>query len=198
MSTRVLDWNGLVLLASLPPAQRVISVAGVPARVKKTLATDSGIFVHSLAEEFADEKWAIKQREHMLFLRQLVDAGQVTVDDDEDPWRMTEWQHRLGAGETCFVASCGSGDVDERGPIFDRDGRMHLACPAHWDAVMGVLGAQHAAAPDCDYTEVRIHEQIEPIRSMCVICGADRDTPHDQDAHTRYIAALPPTERSRP
>lgn len=86
MSRRVLSWVDLAEIAvkyAGEPDRRAISLAGVPARVKKSLATDAGFYVHSLDQQYADTKWALKLREHMLLLRQLVDAGQVTIEEPE-------------------------------------------------------------------------------------------------------------------
>lgn len=158
MSTRVLTWNDLATLADRrrDPAERVIAVAGLPARVKPSFATDAGFYVHSLAEDYADEKWALKLREHMLLLRQLVDAGLVTIDDDVDPWRTAEWGGLLqDTSRGCFIAGCtaGPGDIDIRGPVFDDRRRMHKACTPHWEGVMGVLGAQDPAGSTPDPQE---------------------------------------------
>src|SRR5438874_162516 len=134
MGTRVLDWNGLIDVAERRnTAGRLITVAGVPARVRPHLAVDAGFYVSTADED--GPYWALRSREEMQLLRFLVEAGQVVVDDDEDPWRMTEWQTRLEAGEHCFVGGCSSPDVDQRGPIVDTNGRMHLACPDHWAAI---------------------------------------------------------------
>ena len=193
MGTRVLDWAGLVRVAQRrDTAGRLITIAGIPARVRPHLAVDAGFYVCTPDED--GPYWALRSREEMQLLRFLVEAGEVATDDEEDPWRLSEWRHRLDNGERCFVAGCGSPDVDQRGPIVDTDGRMHLACPAHWEAITAVLGRQSTENPDV--VEIRTHESTDPVRVMCAICGADETVPHDGAAHDAYVANLPPIERS--
>lgn len=155
MPTRVLTWIDLVKVAERKnPADRVIAVAGLPARVVPHLSTDVGFYVRTLHDEYQDERWSLRSIEHMLLLRQLVDAGQVTIDDDEDVWRTAEWDALLrDTGRGCFVGGCmaSPNDIDIRGPVFDDRQRMHKACTPHWEGLMGVLGAQHpAGAVDLD------------------------------------------------
>lgn len=147
--TRVLSWNDLVKVAQRRnPADRVIALAGVPARVVPHLATDAGFYVRTMDEDRGDAYWSLRTREEIRLLRQLVDAGQVTADDDEDVWRSAEWDALLrDTSRGCFVAGCTAGpdNIDIRGPVFDDRHRMHKACSPHWEGVMGVLGAQHPA-----------------------------------------------------
>jgi hypothetical protein len=42
----------------------------------------------------------------------------------------------------CFIAACDSTDIDERGPVFLRDGTIRKACTEHWEGVFRVLGEQ--------------------------------------------------------
>lgn len=191
MGIRVLDWEGLRRVAQRPSAaDKRITLAGLPAEVTRSRGTDIGFYVRTPADDYAaDEHWALRTERELILLRQLVGAGQVTVDDDEDedPWRLKEWQARLDAYERCFIASCANGDIDPRGPVYDREGRMHLACSAHWEGIHGVLGEQNAAAPDT--VEIVQFGIEEPVRVMCAICGADADRPHDRDQHMNAARA---------
>lgn len=150
MTLRVLQWNDLCILGDrrTPPEQRVITLAGVPARLKPSRANDIGFHVISNADDAhrLDRRWELKSDLDMVLLRKLVDAGQVTTDDDQDEWRLAEW-HRLLADETrgCFVSGCIATDIDERGPVIDDDGRMHKACARHWEGIYSVLGEDDRA-----------------------------------------------------
>jgi len=64
---------------------------------------------------------------------------------EQDPWRMDEW-HALA--DECFIRGCDDDDIDQRGPVFLRDGSMHKACVEHWEGVMRVLGEQSDPQPD--------------------------------------------------
>lgn len=57
----------------------------------------------------------------------------------DDPWRMKEWN---ALSNICFIEGCESPDVDQRGPIFLRDGSIHKACQDHWEAVISILREQ--------------------------------------------------------
>lgn len=57
----------------------------------------------------------------------------------DDPWRLEEWRD---LPDHCLIASCDSDEIDERGPVFLRDGSIHKACPDHWSGIYRVLGAQ--------------------------------------------------------
>lgn len=56
-----------------------------------------------------------------------------------DPWRMTEWQ---ALPETCLIEACAGDEIDQRGPVFLRDGSIHKACTEHWEGIFRVLGEQ--------------------------------------------------------
>lgn len=128
MPTRVLDWNGL-LGAARPPAGSVISVAGIPARVKRRLTNDVGVIVYGLDEEAGpDESWSLRKGQDLILLRALVDAGAVTIDDPDAPFE-------------CFITGCPSVEVSPRGHVHTIDGRLHVPCDAHWTAIMTVIGA---------------------------------------------------------
>jgi hypothetical protein len=58
---------------------------------------------------------------------------------DPDPWRMADWR---AAPDGCFISGCDGGDIDQRGPIFLRDGSVQKACVEHWEPIMRVLGEQ--------------------------------------------------------
>lgn len=80
---RALDWNGLVDMVKLPPPERLVEIAGVPARVVKHLSTDVGFYVRTVDEDAGDAYWSLRTREEMRLLRQLVEAGAVTVEDPD-------------------------------------------------------------------------------------------------------------------
>jgi hypothetical protein len=149
MPTRVLDWNGLVRVAQRrDPVDRIVAIGGIPARVVPHLATDAGFYVRTLDEERQDTYWSLRKAGDLVLLRALVDAGLVTVDDDEDVWRTAEWDALLrDTSRGCFIAGCTAGpdDIDIRGPVFDDRHRMHKACTPHWEGLMGTLGGQHPA-----------------------------------------------------
>ena len=44
--------------------------------------------------------------------------------------------------DVCFIQGCNNDKIDNRGPIFLRDGSMHKACVPHWVAVMHVSHAE--------------------------------------------------------
>lgn len=56
-----------------------------------------------------------------------------------DPWRMDEWK---ALADVCFIAGCDHDDIDQRGPVFLRDGSIHKACAEHWEPIFRVLGEQ--------------------------------------------------------
>lgn len=154
MPTRVLDWNGLCRVAGRPnPPDRLVRLAGLPARVVPSRGTDCGFYVRteSDASGRADGYWALRTTQELLLLQELVAAGQVTVDDEEDPFRLAEWGALVGdLTRGCFVAGCAATaqDIDQRGPVFDDQHRMHKACPRHWEGIMAVVGEQATAEHD--------------------------------------------------
>ena len=42
----------------------------------------------------------------------------------------------------CFIRACDNTEIDERGPVWLRDGSEHLACTEHWKAIFRILGEQ--------------------------------------------------------
>jgi hypothetical protein len=66
----------------------------------------------------------------------LEDVAPPPVDDG---WRLDEWN---ALPDVCFIATCENTEIDERGPIWLRDGSMHKACVEHWEPIMRVLGEQ--------------------------------------------------------
>jgi hypothetical protein len=58
---------------------------------------------------------------------------------DRDSWRMAEWE---ALPEVCLIAACESGEIDQRGPVWLRDGSIHKACVEHWEGLFSVLGEQ--------------------------------------------------------
>lgn len=57
----------------------------------------------------------------------------------DDPWRVEEF---LALPDVCFVLPCTNDDIDVRGPVWLRDGKIAKACVEHWEGIMGVLGQQ--------------------------------------------------------
>lgn len=152
MPTRVLSWNDLLRVAERRnPTDRVIAIAGIPARVVPHLAVEAGFYVRTLDEDRQDAYWSLRKADQMVLLRALVEAGAVTIDDDEDPWRLVEWGQLLAdTSRGCFVGGCGDRHIDARGPVIDDRKRMHKACIPHWEGVHAVLGRQAGRAPDAE------------------------------------------------
>jgi hypothetical protein len=178
MGTRVLDWNGLLALARprLTSAQRVITMGGVPARVKPHRGYDVGFYVHKLDTD-APDQWSLRKDEGMAVLRALVEAGQVTVDDPDEPAR-------------CFMAGCRDDRIDGRGPIRMVDGRELPACTPHWDALFDVLDGQADNRDSYDdHLEQAVTGAGRVVREVCGVCGGGRRA-HDRDKHDIYDARM--------
>lgn len=56
-----------------------------------------------------------------------------------DPWRLAEWN---ALPDVCLISACEGDEIDERGPVWLRDGSMHKACVEHWEGIFRVLGGQ--------------------------------------------------------
>ena len=56
-----------------------------------------------------------------------------------DPFRIQEWD---ALPDVCLIAGCDSDEIDQRGPVWLRDGSMHKACVEHWEGIFRVLGVQ--------------------------------------------------------
>jgi hypothetical protein len=56
-----------------------------------------------------------------------------------DPWRLNEWQ---ALPDECLIAACENDEIDQRGPVWLRDGSMHKGCTEHWEGIFRVLGEQ--------------------------------------------------------
>jgi hypothetical protein len=56
-----------------------------------------------------------------------------------DAWRIAQW---YALPDVCLIAGCRSEDIDQRGPVWLRNGSMHKACVEHWEGVFRVLGEQ--------------------------------------------------------
>jgi hypothetical protein len=52
---------------------------------------------------------------------------------------MAEWK---ALPEECLISSCENSEIDQRGPVWLRDGSMHKACVEHWEGIFSVLGEQ--------------------------------------------------------
>lgn len=131
------------------PAARRITLAGLPATVVPSRANDVGLIVRTEAEDHLDAEWQLRKESDLVLLRQLVAAGQVTIDDDEDPFRLGEWNGLLAdTSRGCFLVGCKRTDMDERGPVHDDKGRIHKACTGHWEAIHGLIGADRSAEQD--------------------------------------------------
>lgn len=61
---------------------------------------------------------------------------------EKDPWRREEWAALLASPDGCFIAGCDSDEIDQRGPVWLRDGSMRKACTEHWEPIFRVLGEQ--------------------------------------------------------
>lgn len=143
MPPRVLDWYGLCRVADRRnPPDRIISLAGLPARVVPSRGTDCGFYVRTESDRSGelDGYWRLFTRPELLLLQDLVAAGQVTIDDDEDPYGDGAWERQL-ADDTrgCFIAGCHL-PVDPASPVFDDRGGMHKVCEPHRAAITTVLG----------------------------------------------------------
>lgn len=74
-----------------------------------------------------------------------------------DPWRIDEW---LKLPNVCAIAGCDApSGIDQRGPLWLKDGSMHKLCIDHWEAVFRILGEQvtweddaHRSGPDRGFT----------------------------------------------
>lgn len=58
---------------------------------------------------------------------------------ERDGFRLAEWN---ALPDVCFIAGCDNDDIDQRGPVWLRDGSMHKACSEHWEPIFRVLGEQ--------------------------------------------------------
>lgn len=153
MTLRVLQWNDLCILGDrrTPPEQRVITLAGLPARLVPSRGTDCGFYIRSEGPlaQYGDHKWQLRTESDLRLLRELVDAGQAIADDDSDEHRAAEWGRLLAdTSRGCFVSGCIRTDIDPRGPVIDDDNRMHKACAVHWEGIYGVLGEDDRADDD--------------------------------------------------
>lgn len=59
-----------------------------------------------------------------------------------EAWRLDEWTALLASPLGCFIAGCDNDEIDQRGPVFLRDGSIHKACTEHWGPIFRVLGEQ--------------------------------------------------------
>lgn len=59
--------------------------------------------------------------------------------ESQDGFRLAEWD---ALPDVCFIAACENDEIDERGPVWLRDGSMHKACTEHWEPIFRVLGEQ--------------------------------------------------------
>lgn len=64
---------------------------------------------------------------------------ELATSDQPDPWRMAEWN---ALPDVCLFWGCDSDEIDQRGPVWLRDGSMRKACVEHWEGIMGTLGRQ--------------------------------------------------------
>lgn len=57
-----------------------------------------------------------------------------------------EWQAGVDLA-VCFIEGCEYVDIDPRGPVVIRhDPTWHYACTEHWEAIIGIVGRQHASS----------------------------------------------------
>ncbi len=119
MVRRVLDWDGLLDVAQKKnAAERMLTVAGLPAAVKETRA-GVGFYVYAVGEYAAADHWALRTEREVILLRHLVEAGQVTWDDgqpepdedlDGDLVEITTYGSEEPVMRLCAV--CGAGRPD--------------------------------------------------------------------------------------
>ena len=85
MGTRPVDWLDLCDIAlRKDAADRQITVAGLPAAVKRSRGTDVGFVVQASGGDYAgDDYWELRTQRELILLRHLVTTGQVRVDDGE-------------------------------------------------------------------------------------------------------------------
>jgi len=74
-----------------------------------------------------------------------VDAWRAAQPDQTappaDPWHAEEF---AALPDVCLISGCDQGEIDERGPVWLRNGTIHKACTEHWEAIFRVLGEQAA------------------------------------------------------
>lgn len=76
---------------------------------------------------------------------------------ERDPWRIREW---MALPEVCLIYACDSSEIDQRGPVWLRDGSMHKACTPHWEGVVGVLGRQVEESMWADRDDAMVVEHV--------------------------------------
>lgn len=57
----------------------------------------------------------------------------------DDPFRIAEWR---ALEDVCMFVGCENDQIDQRAPVFLRDGSMHKACTEHWAPIMRICGEQ--------------------------------------------------------
>lgn len=130
MVQRVIDWHDLVRIAERRnPPDRLIDIAGVPARVVPHLSTDAGFYVRTVEEDDSGAYWSLRKAPDLVLLRALVDAGAVTAYD-------------RAAAPRCFVTGCDATEVSPHGRVHTIDGRLYQPCPGHWTAIFALIGEQ--------------------------------------------------------
>lgn len=130
MGRRVLDWNGLVRVAERRnPPDRLIWLHELPARVVPHLAVNAGFYVRTSYEGAGDDYWSLRTAAEIVLLRQLVEAGAVTIDDPDLP-------------ASCFVTGCTAALAENAHTVHTNDGRVHQACFGHWSGIFMLLGRQ--------------------------------------------------------
>lgn len=182
MGTRILDWNSLVRIAERRnPAERFITLAGLPAQVTPHRGTDVGFYVKTAAagSDRLDSYWSLKREQELILLRDLVEAGQAACEDPEVPDR-------------CAITGCPSLDVDLRGPVHTTAGEL-LVCRDHWTALFDVIGrADRADAAHDRHLRQVVNGAGEVVRELCEVCGGTRGEHFDDqhDLHDAHMAAL--------
>lgn len=72
----------------------------------------------------------------------LPDCAARTVARRSADWRLEQW---CSLPNVCLIAGCDGTDIDQRGPIWVRNGDhvlMLKACTEHWEGIYQVLGVQ--------------------------------------------------------
>lgn len=91
-------------------------------------------------------------------------VGETPVPPPPDPFCLDEWR---ALPEVCLFSGCEHDGIDQRGPVWLRDGSMHKACTDHWEPIMRILGEQSSWTADGDGPVAN----DEPVSQQCGVAG---------------------------